>query len=237
MTAVPPSDAGAVHEQGHLAITRSRGQPGRRPRNRHRGGRHLIRRPPLTGLVDRGHPEVIRGPVDQADQHEGSVCSRGVPGGSAEISRRRIVDVVAGNRRAAIRRGRRPRQGHLAVTRSRGQPAGRRRRTHRGGLHRARCLTLTVVVDRGDPEVIRGSVDQAAQHEGRAFSPVGLGVPEIRRSRHVDRVTAGLRTAIRHGRTPRQAHLAVTRGRGQARRAPPAPSPAQSGWPTRCQTS
>src|SRR5262249_36870145 len=78
---------------------------------------------------------------------------------------------------AAIRRGRGPRQGHLAVPPNRGQPDGRSRRAHRGGRHRLRRRTLSEPVDRGHPEVIPGPVDQIVHHDGRVRAPGELATP------------------------------------------------------------
>jgi hypothetical protein len=202
--------------QADPGVTPRHGQPGRRPWHGRRGGRYLARRLTLTGRVDRGHPEVIRGSVDQTDQHEDSAGNLGDLGGPREISRSRIVDVVAADRRAAVRRGRGPRQADPGVIRRRGQSGGRPRRLRRrGGRHLAR-LTLASRVDRRHLEVIRGPVDEVGYRgdgvpdAGERFAP-----GESRRGPLVDVVAGNRRAAVRRGPGPLQGHLGVTLCRGQ----------------------
>jgi len=110
----PGGAAGIASRAGNLAVyvagevdkgvAPGNGQPGGRPRYGHRDGRHLARRLALTDPVDRGHPEVIGGPVGQAGYGVAGGGDQGAVDRVAGLPARAgpLVDEVAADMRAAI---------------------------------------------------------------------------------------------------------------------------------------
>src|SRR5581483_6550847 len=190
---------------------RRRGRPGRRRGcgGRGRGGAGRggggARRGPFPGLVDRGHRERVRRAVGQVLHGRAGTRDPGHPLAA-------LVDVVAGDGRAAGGLGRLPRQRDLAVTRARGQPVRRSGLGDRGGRRGgggARRGPFPGLVDRGHRERVRRAVGQVLHGRAGARDRGRLAAALV------DVVAAYRRAAVRGGRLPRQADLGIARGRGQ----------------------